>query len=168
MPTPRPIIAASCGAKSAVSKTWVPSVTRLSPTPSANRAVTIGSPIATTEPKVSSRTTIAASRPIPKEVSPSSWRGFLDRLAAELDLKAGAVRAWAIAISSYVVFVEFVGGDVELDGRVGDLAVLGDRGGAAALVGTGDFADVGHFIDFLEDALHLPLHRRRSDPASAL
>ncbi len=64
MPTPSPIIAASCGANSAVSKTWVPSVTRLSPTPSANSAVMIGSPIATTEPKVSSRMTTAASRPI--------------------------------------------------------------------------------------------------------
>ena len=63
---------ASCGANSAVSKTWVPSVTRLSPTPSANSAVTSGRPIATTEPKVISRITIAASSPIAKEESCSS------------------------------------------------------------------------------------------------
>ena len=47
MPTPSPIIAASCGAKFAVSKTWVPSVTRLSPTPRAKSAVSSGRPIAT-------------------------------------------------------------------------------------------------------------------------
>ena len=102
MPTPRPIIAASCGANSAVSKTWVPSVTRLRPTPSANSAVRIGRPIATTEPKVSSRMTTAASRPIAKEESPSSSaRDFLDRLAAELDLQAVAVGLLPSSISFF-------------------------------------------------------------------
>ncbi len=62
MPTPRPIIAASCGAKSAVSKRWVSSVTRLSAMPSAITAVRTGSAIATTEPNMISRTMIAASQ----------------------------------------------------------------------------------------------------------
>jgi len=61
MPTPSPIIAASAGVKSLVSSTWVASVTRLSPVPSATSAVTIGRPMATTEPKVSSSTAIAAT-----------------------------------------------------------------------------------------------------------
>ena len=48
MPTPSPIIAASAVAKSAVSITWVPSVTRLIAVPSATIVVTIGRLIATT------------------------------------------------------------------------------------------------------------------------
>ncbi len=64
MPTPRPIIAASWGAKSAVSKTCVSSVTMLSAMPRATTAVSTGSAIATTEPNMISRTMIAASRPM--------------------------------------------------------------------------------------------------------
>ena len=59
--------------KSLVSKMCVATVTRLSPVPSATSAVMIGRPIATTEPKVSSSTTIAASSAMPSELE-LCWR----------------------------------------------------------------------------------------------
>ena len=66
---------ASCGANSAVLKTWVKRVITLIPTPRAKSAVRIGNPIATTEPKLISSTTIAARTPIPSdELSSSSPR----------------------------------------------------------------------------------------------
>ena len=96
MPTPSPIIAASCGAKFAVSKTWVPSVTRLRPTPSANSAVSSGSPIATTEPKVSSRMMTAASSPIANEESPpSSWRASSTGWPPSSTWRPSPAAAWA-------------------------------------------------------------------------
>ena len=92
MPTPSPIITASCRAKSAVSKTWVPRVTRLRPTPSANSAVMIGRPIATTEPKVSSRTTIGGQQADREGDVAFFFRpACLDRLTAQLDLQPVAV-----------------------------------------------------------------------------
>ncbi len=65
MPTPRPIIAASSEEKLGVSTTWVNSAIALRPVPSPNSAVTIGRPIAVSEPKVSNSTTIAANSPTP-------------------------------------------------------------------------------------------------------
>ena len=98
MPTPSPIIAASTGAKLAVSKTWVPRVTRLIPTPSANSAVTIGNPIATTEPKVIRRTTIAASRPMKNEESPSSCSASWIGLPPSSTSSPSPSAPWAIAM----------------------------------------------------------------------
>ena len=78
-----------------MSKTWVPSVTRLRPTPSANSAVRIGRPIATTEPKVSSRIDDRRQQPDHERGVAAFFFGadFLDRLAAELDLEAVAAGA---------------------------------------------------------------------------
>ena len=61
-----------------------------SPVPRPNSAVTIGRPIAISEPNVSSSTTIAASSPTALEMPKLGLLGLLDRLAAELDLQAGA------------------------------------------------------------------------------
>ncbi len=86
---------------------------------------------------------------------------FLDRLAAELDLEAVAVgRLGLVDQLLGVLFFDFVGEDVVLDGRVGDLAVVADRRRAAARVGAGDFADVGELFRFGEEALHGLAHRR--------
>ena len=63
MPTPRPIMAASCVAKSGVEMTCEPRPARPIAVPSPSSAVRIGSPMASTEPKVRSSTIIAAIRP---------------------------------------------------------------------------------------------------------
>ena len=63
MPTPRPISDASCVAKSGVSTTWLSSVMRPSVVPSASSVAISGSPAATSEPKVMSRTIAAAMTP---------------------------------------------------------------------------------------------------------
>ena len=63
MPTPSPIINASSEAKSAMSMIWLPRPIRPTPAARPNSAVAIGSPIATNEPKLSSRMTIAAAIP---------------------------------------------------------------------------------------------------------
>ena len=117
----------------------------LIPTPSANSAVMIGSPIATTEPKVISRTTIAAS-------SADHLRGvffffaadFLDRLSrrprpgARRRRRPGRCPMISLTSSSFSLSVV----TSNWSGRVGDLAVVADRAGAALFVGAGDFADV--------------------------
>ena len=96
--------------------------------------------------------------------------GFLDRLAAEVDLEAAAVRRLGLVDQLLgVLFFEFVGEDVVLDGGVGDLAVLADRRRAAALVGAGDFADVGERFGFGEEVLaSVRLTAGDSTPSSAL
>ena len=68
MPTPIPIMAASCGVQSTTSSTWVPTTAvsdRL--TTIANRALSSGSPIATT-PSVRNSTSAATRRP---KISPA-------------------------------------------------------------------------------------------------
>ena len=68
MPTPMPIIAASCGDQSTTSISWVPTTAiRLRLTIIANRALSSGSPIATT-PSVRKSTIAATSRP---KISPA-------------------------------------------------------------------------------------------------
>ena len=64
MPTPMPIIAANCGVKVGMSTKDAPTPIMKKPETSARSAVTIGSPIATTEPKAMSKMMIAAARPI--------------------------------------------------------------------------------------------------------
>ena len=169
MPTPSPIIAASIGAKLAMSKMWVPRVTRPMPTPSANRAVRIGRPIATTEPKVRSRTTIAAARSDREGGVPAFFLGrFLDQLTAELDLQAVARRCLGGGDDFFRLgFVELVVGDVELHRGVSDLAVLADRARAFGVRAL-HFADVRELRDLGEDAFHLRLDRFRGDPCRCL
>ena len=64
MPTPIPIIDASWVVKSGVAIVWLSSSTRPRPMPIPNSAVMIGKPIASTDPKTTSRMTIAARMPI--------------------------------------------------------------------------------------------------------
>ena len=63
MPTPMPIIVATCGVKFGVGTAIVHRLTPASATATPMRAVRMGRPIATSEPKLSSRMTAAATRP---------------------------------------------------------------------------------------------------------
>ena len=63
MPTPRPIIATICTVKSGIEMKLLSSETRAVPMPSPNRAVPIGRPIASTEPKARMRMMTAAMMP---------------------------------------------------------------------------------------------------------
>ncbi len=87
-----------------------------------------------------------------------------------LDLQVVAVRRLGRSTISFLMssLFELVGGDVVLDGRVGDFAVFADRAGASGRVGAGDFADVRQLFRFGEDALHLLAHRRRVGPGRRL
>ena len=67
MPTPRPIIVAIWGVNSGVFMNRATTEMRLTPMPMPRRAVTMGRPMATTEPKATSSTTTAASRPRPSD-----------------------------------------------------------------------------------------------------
>ncbi len=70
MPTPRPIIAAKALVKEGKSTKAARTVIKESPVPRAISAVTIGRPIATTEPKAIKRMIIAARRPKVASVFP--------------------------------------------------------------------------------------------------
>ena len=72
MPTPRPTIAPMTVAQAGMSTTYATSDSEPAPTASPSSAVPIGRPIATTEPKATSRITTAASRP---RASPSPAGG---------------------------------------------------------------------------------------------
>jgi hypothetical protein len=65
MPTPMPIIAAISGAKVGTTRRWVTSSRSAMPIPRPNRAVMIGRPMATTDPKASSMMRMAAVMPMP-------------------------------------------------------------------------------------------------------
>ncbi len=95
---------------------------------------------------------------------------FLDRRAAELDLQPVAGGGLRGVHDPFGFLVVEVGpGNVELDGRVGDLAVVADRSGAAALaVGAGDFTDVRFLFDFGENPLHLLFDGGRVDAGVCL
>ena len=64
MPTPMPIMAASCGPNVGTTTPWLKSAMTPNPMPIPNRAVRIGSPMAITEPKAISRMMIAAAIPM--------------------------------------------------------------------------------------------------------
>ena len=68
-----PIMAASWVANSGTEVAWESSSTMANPTPMPNRAVRMGRPMASTEPKAMSRMTTAASRPM-ASVPPGSSR----------------------------------------------------------------------------------------------
>ena len=85
MPTPRPIIAASCVLKSGIVNTWLPRVTSAMPVNSPNRAVPIGRPMASTEPKAMSRMTTAARMPSSSDAGSSN---VAEHVAAVLDVQA--------------------------------------------------------------------------------
>ena len=96
MPTPMPIMAASWVANSGTEVAWESSSTTAKPTPMPNRAVRMGRPMASTEPKAISRMTMAAMRPIASVLPggrrvvkmsppPSTWRpGPLASLMSDL------------------------------------------------------------------------------------
>ena len=65
MPTPMPIMAAISGEKFGTTRKWVTSSSSATPIPSPNRAVMMGRPMATTDPKASSMMMMAAVMPMP-------------------------------------------------------------------------------------------------------
>ena len=106
-----------------MSTTWVNRAITPRPVPSPNSAVTIGSPIAISEPKVRSSTTIAASSPTAVATPKPDCSVCLDRLASELHLQAGTLHgpgdlddAFGGALRQQVGFL------VEHDGGEGDRA----------------------------------------------
>jgi hypothetical protein len=64
MPTPIPIIDASCGVKSGTFRKLANTKTSEMPMPIPNRAIMIGRPMASTDPNVTSRMRMAARKPI--------------------------------------------------------------------------------------------------------
>ena len=87
MPMPMPIIVASEVDQSGASTNAMSRPVSMLLTARPATATTIGSPAATTEPKVSSRMMAAAARPMPSEPI-GALLGLLDRLAAERDRQA--------------------------------------------------------------------------------
>ena len=63
MPTPRPIIATIADVKSGIDRLLLSRVTTALATPRPNRAMPMGRPIASTEPKAMMRMITAASTP---------------------------------------------------------------------------------------------------------
>ena len=111
-----------------MSTTCVNSAIAPRPVPRPNSAVTIGRPIAISEPNVSSSTTIAASRPTRRGEAEADLLGRLDRLAAELDLEARPRgRPGDLTTRSAALVGQQVGFLVEHDRRERDLAVGRDR-----------------------------------------
>ncbi len=134
-----------------MSTRWLPSPITPSPAPRPNSAVTIGRPIASNEPKLSSSTTTAARRPTPRCEADARLLGLLDCLPAELDLKGG--RTHRLGRVDHAVdrrLRQFVRALVELDGREADRARLRD-GVRAGLIGTHDADDVGEPLDPVDE-----------------
>ena len=84
MPTPSPIIVASVGATVGTSATWLMSVMIDRPLTSPTMAVMIGSPIATTVPKVSSSTMTAMPSPTTSLEWVSGFETFCPTYPAKL------------------------------------------------------------------------------------
>ena len=89
MPTPMPTIAAVAGAQSGTSTTRRRTSPRAMAMPTPKIAVISGRPIATAEPKVSSRMTAAAISPIPSDPTAAVW-----------DRAATGPPAWTCRLSS--------------------------------------------------------------------
>ena len=89
MPTPSPIIVASIRTTVGTSATWLMSVMIDRPLTSPTMAVMIGSPIATTVPKVSSSTMTAMPSPTTSLEWVSGLETFWPYVAAEADVEAG-------------------------------------------------------------------------------
>src|SRR6266508_5388730 len=98
-PTTRPIIRASSEEKSTMSTRRLPSPIRPRPAPSPNRAVTIGSPIASKEPKLSSSTMTAALRPTAVAKPRLGCWACLIASPPSSTCKAGERAAWALSIT---------------------------------------------------------------------
>ena len=146
MPTPIPIIAASCGVQSTTSSTRVPTTAiseRL--TTIANRALSSGSPIATT-PSVRNSTSAATRMP---KISPAPPCSAVDQW-----MMSPPSATWtpplpsSVSVSSAIVLtfagVDVAGALAELDLGERDPAVLGDgrarANGSPTASTSGDFA----------------------------
>ena len=125
MPTPMPIMAASCGPNVGTTTPWLEQRRRCrTPMPMPNRAVRIGRPMAITEPKATSRMMIAAAMPMTSLAPGCGEDGLADRLTAELDLQAGHLgRLGGVDDLLHLGGGEIVGLSVELHDGEGDVRV---------------------------------------------
>ena len=131
--------------------------------PSPNSAVSSGSPIATAEPKVTSRMTTAAMSPMPSDPTGAVWDSAATG-AADLDLQrvvAGREDRFdqCLGLAGRELAVVLVEGDVGVRGR----AVVGDLAGAAVGERADDAHDVVALGDVGEDLLGPRPHRGRRD-----
>ena len=81
MPTPSPIITARLGVNEAIDRKRSATASAISPPARPVIATTSGRPAATREPKAMSRTTSAASSPMPTDVS--GWAGPLSNVVPD-------------------------------------------------------------------------------------
>ncbi len=104
MPTPSPIIAATVVVKSAVGSTAEISGMTLSDNPMPINALTIGSPMATTDPKAINKMTTAATRPMPSVAgtAPLTNGSPPSAICSSAVWCAAAIRSIAAAVSSIV------------------------------------------------------------------
>ena len=93
------------GAKSGTSSTLASSVMRLNPMPRPTTAMRMGRPIASSEPKLTSRVSAATRRPMPSELNWACSRAAepearqLDLQVRTIDLLAQRDSAFAFAVS---------------------------------------------------------------------
>ena len=127
MPTPRPIIVASVGAIVGTVTTWPRSPISESPASSPSTAETIGSPIATSVPKVKARMIIAAIRPITSLLSVSGSESSVPT-EPPTATSMPACRAGFAGVEDALgdVLGELAAADVEQDRDEGGLLVLAD------------------------------------------
>src|SRR6266511_1851855 len=147
MPTPRPIISASSEEKSTMSTRWLPSPITPRPAPRPNSAVTIGRPIASSEPKLSSSTTMAAMSPTPVAKPILVCWACLIACPPSSTCRVGERIVSAVLIHAVDRRLrQFIGPLVEFDGRESNRAGLRDCV-RAGLIGAQDAGDVGETGD---------------------
>ena len=137
------------------------------PMPMPNSAVTIGRPIASTEPNATSRMMTAASRP--ERLGGGRLHAVGEDVTAELDGEPGHVhlgpdRSHAVGDRTPLV-------EVEVDGvhlRVGDRAVFRDLVLALRRVRAHDAGHARHLCDLGEHRLHRGLDLRVGHPLLGL
>ena len=159
MPTPIPIIAASCVVNSGATITFDNSAQIANPQPMPKSAVRIGRPIASSEPNATSRMMIAARSPMtsgrPTEAPD------LEHPSAELE--GDAVDALAgVGCSDDVLgggLVDFARALLELDVGVGDLPVGCDLARAFGRVRARGAADLVDLLDLRQHGLDAALNR---------
>ena len=136
MPTPSPIIVASVGATVGTSATWLISVMIDRPLTSPTMAVMIGSPIATTVPKVSSSTITAMPSPTTSLEWVSGFETFCPTYPAKLTSRPACASRVRFADDPLgVVGRQLARARAEVERDVADPLVLGQD--VLALAGQG-------------------------------
>src|SRR5215216_6446594 len=117
MPTPRPIMVARVGPTVGMLRRWPSSPMRPSAVARPSTAVTMGMPIATRLPKVRTRITMAASRPMTSLLSVGDLDRTLPRLPPDGHADAGpAGRGGGVEQVVGQLLGDLTVGDVQEDG----------------------------------------------------